>query len=136
MFPRVDGLRSIEFGMPGTSRETLVGLVLHGNKRATAGLLKDYEAENEPVEHVGELLAMPDNDGTHVGTLRVTRAEVLRFADVPDEFALAEAEGDLDAADFRASHLAYWSATGETVTDDTLVVTLYFDLLPEFVRHA
>jgi hypothetical protein len=69
MFPRVDGLRSIEFGMPGTSRETLVGLVLHGNKRATAGLLKDYEAENEPVEHVGELLAMPDNDGTHVGTL-------------------------------------------------------------------
>ncbi|MFN5650113.1 MAG: ASCH domain-containing protein [Actinomycetes bacterium] len=136
MFPRVDGLRSIEFGMPGTSRETLVGLVLHGNKRATAGLLKDYEAENEPVEHVGELLAMPDNDGTHVGTLRVTRAEVLRFADVPDEFALAEAEGDLDAADFRASHLAYWSATGETVTDDTLVVTLYFDLLPEIVRHA
>ena len=136
MFSRIDGLRSIEFGTPGTSRETLVNLVLHGNKRATAGLLKDYEAENEPVEHVGELLAMPDNDGTHVGTLRVTRAEVLRFADVPDEFALAEAEGDLDAADFRASHLAYWSATGETVTDDTLVVTLYFDLLPEIVRHA
>lgn len=74
---------------------------------------------------------MPDNNGTHVGTLRVTRVEVLRFADVPDEFALAEAEGDLDAADFRTSHLAYWSATGETVTDDTLVVMLYFDLLPE-----
>ena len=136
MFPRIHGLRSIEFGTPGASRETLVNLVLHGNKRATAGLLKDYEAENEPVEHVGELLAMPDNDGTHVGTLRVTRVEVLRFADVPDEFALAEAEGDLDAADFRASHLAYWSATGETVTDDTLVVTLYFDLLPEIVRQT
>lgn len=136
MFPRIDGLRSIEFGTPGTSRETLVGLVLHGNKRATAGLLRDYEAENEPVELEGELLAMVDNNGTHVGTLRVTRVEVLRFADVPDEFALAEAEGDLDAADFRASHLAYWSATGETVTDDTLVVTLYFDLLPEIVRHA
>lgn len=136
MFPRIDGLRSIEFGTPGASRETLVNLVLHGNKRATAGLLRDYEAENEPVEHVGELLAMVDNTGAHVGTLRVTRAEVLRFADVPDGFAVAEAEGDLDAADFRASHLAYWSATGETVTDDTLVVTLYFDLLPEIVRHA
>lgn len=134
MFPRIDGLRSIEFGTPGTSRETLVGLVLHGNKRATAGLLKDYEAENEPVEHVGELLAMPDNNGTHVGTLRVTRVEVLRFADVPDEFALAEAEGDLDAADLRASHLAYWSGVGEHVDDDTLVVTVYFDLLPETVR--
>jgi hypothetical protein len=49
---------------------------------------------------------------------------------VPDEFALAEVEGDLDAADFRASHTAYWEAVGTPVTDDTLVVQLYFDLLP------
>lgn len=131
MFPRVDNLRSIEFGTPGESRSRLVDLVLHGNKRATAGLLSEYEAEGEPIEHVGELLAMLDNEGMHVGTLRITRVEVLRFADVPDEFALAEAEGDLNAADFRASHLAFWSRVGESVDDDTPVVTLYFDLLPE-----
>ena len=136
MFPRIDGLRSIEFGTPGKSRETLVNLVLHGSKRATAGLVDDYAVENEPVEHVGELLAMVDNDGIHVGTLRVTRVEILRFADVPDEFALAEAEGDLNAADFRASHLAYWTGVGETIDDDTKVVTMYFDLLPEIVRPA
>jgi len=100
MFPRVDNLRGIEFGTLGTSRETLVNLVLHGNKRATAGLLSEYETEGEAVEHVGELLAMVDNNGHHVGTLEVTRAEIVRFADVPDEFALAEAEGDLDASDF------------------------------------
>ena len=136
VFPRIDGLRSIEFGTPGKSRETLVNLVLHGSKRATAGLVDDYATENEPVEHVGELLAMVDNDGIHVGTLRVTRVEILRFADVPDEFALAEAEGDLNAADFRASHLAYWTGVGETIDDDTKVVTMYFDLLPEIVRPA
>jgi uncharacterized protein YhfF len=134
MFPRVDGLRSIEFGTPGPSRENLVNLILHGDKRATAGLRRDYDIEGEEVEHVGELLAMLDNDGTHVGTLRITRVEVLRFADVPDEFALAEAEGDLNAADFRASHLDYWTKAGEHVDDDTLIVTLYFDLLPEIVR--
>ena len=134
MFPRVDGLRSIEFGTPGASRANLVNLVLHGAKRATAGLRRDYDAEGEDVEHVGERLAMLDNDGRHVGTLRITRVEVLRFADVPDEFALAEAEGDLNAADFRASHLEYWTGVGEQVDDDTLVVTLYFDLLPEIVR--
>lgn len=117
--------------MPGPSREHLVNLVLHGNKRATAGLLSEYEFEGEPVEDVGELLAMLDNQGQHVGTLRVTRAEILRFADVPDEFAKAEAEGDRDAADFRASHLAYWTRAGEHVTDETLVVTVYFELLPE-----
>lgn len=134
MFPRVDGLRSIEFGTPGSSRENLVNLVLHGSKRATAGLLHDYAKEGEPVEHVGELLAMVDNTGLHVGTLRVTRVEVLRFADVPDELALAEAEGDLNAADFRASHTAYWTGVGEQIDDDTKVVTIYFDLLPEIHR--
>lgn len=134
MFPRVDGLRSIEFGTPGSSRENLVNLVLHGSKRATAGLLHDYAKEGEPVEHVGELLAMVDNTGLHVGTLRVTRVEVLRFADVPDEFSLAEAEGDLNAADFRASHTAYWTGVGEQIDDDTKVVTIYFDLLPEIHR--
>jgi uncharacterized protein YhfF len=129
MFQRINGMRTIEFGTPGPSREKLVNLVLHGEKRATAGLLtSDYEAEGEPIEHVGELLAIVDNDGTHVGTMQVTRCEVLRFADVPDEFALAEAEGDLNAADFRASHLAYWTRVGETVTDDTLIVTVYFDM--------
>jgi len=129
MFQRINGMRTIEFGTPGPSREKLVNLILHGEKRATAGLLtSDYEAESEPIEHVGELLAIVDNDGTHVGTIQVTRCEVLRFADVPDEFALAEAEGDLNAADFRASHLAYWTRVGETVTDDTLIVTVYFDM--------
>ena len=128
-------MRTIEFGTPGPSREKLVNLILHGQKRATAGLLiGDYEAEGEPIEHVGELLAIVNNDGKHVGTMKVTRVEVLRFADVPDELALAEAEGDMNAADFRASHLAYWTRVGETVTDNTLIVTVYFDLMTEITQ--
>ena len=128
-------MRTLEFGTPGPSREKLVNLILHGQKRATAGLLiGDYEAEGEPIEHVGELLAIVNNDGKHVGTMKVTRVEVLRFADVPDEFALAEAEGDMNSADFRASHLAYWTRVGETVTDNTLIVTVYFDLMPEITQ--
>ena len=129
MFPVINGLRGIEFGTPGESRQKLVDLILYGNKRATAGLLSEYETENEPLEHVGERLAVLDTNGNHVGTLEVTRVEVLRFADVPDEFACAEAEGDLDASDFRASHLAYWTRVGERVTDDTMIVTVYFTLV-------
>jgi uncharacterized protein YhfF len=130
MFPVINGLRSVEFGTPGESREKLVNLILHGNKRATAGLLKEYEDEGEPIEHIGECLAMVDNNGDHVGTLKVTRVDVLRFIDVPDEFALAEAEGDLNAEDFRRSHLAFWTRVGEHVEDETRIVTIYFDLLP------
>ena len=133
-FPVVDSLRSIEFGTPGESRARLVDFIINGNKRATAGLLHDYTEEGEPVEHVGECLAMVDNDGKHVATLRVTRVEITRFADVPDAFALAEAEGDLNASDFRASHLEYWTRAGEVITDDTQVVQVYFDLLPHRLR--
>jgi uncharacterized protein YhfF len=128
-FPVVNGLRAMTFGTPGELRRRLTDFVLHGNKRATAGLVKEYTEEGEPIEHVGELLALVDDEGGSVGTLLVTRVEVLRFADVPDEFALAEAEGDLDAADFRASHGDYWTRGGESITNDTEIVTVYFQLL-------
>ncbi len=134
MFKVVDNLRSIEFGTPGESRARLIDFIVNGNKRATAGLLDDYAKESEPVESVGECLAMLDNDNQHVATLRVTRVEVSRFIDVPDEFALAEAEGDLNAADFRTSHSAYWSRIGETITDETQIVQVYFELLTHRLR--
>ena len=134
MFPVVDNLRSIEFGTPGKSRENLVNFIINGNKRATAGLAADYEKEGEEVEFVGECLSMVDNDGKHVATLQVTRVDTTRFADVPDEFALAEAEGDLNAADFRASHLEYWTKVGETITDDTMINQIYFTLLTHRLR--
>ena len=135
MFPVVDDLRSIEFGTPGKSRENLVNFIINGNKRATAGLAADYEKEGEEVEFVGECLSMVNTDGNHVATLQVTRVDVTRFADVPDEFALAEAEGDLNAADFRASHMEYWTKVGETITDDTMINQIYFTLLTHRLRN-
>ena len=135
MFPVVDDLRSIEFGTPGKSRENLVNFIINGNKRATAGLAADYEKEGEEVEFVGECLSMVNTDLHHVATLQVTRVEITRFADVSDEFALAEAEGDLNAADFRASHIEYWTKTGETITDDTMINQIYFTLLSHRLRN-
>jgi uncharacterized protein YhfF len=131
-FPVVNGLRGIEFGTPGTFREELNELVLKGIKRATAGTLEwDYEAEGEPVEVVGEQLAVVNSDGRHIATIEAIRVDVVRFADVPDAFALAEGEGDLSGDDFRASHLRYWSKLGLTITEDTLIVLLYFELIED-----
>ena len=131
-FPIVNGMRSVEFGNPGESREKLISLILDGNKRATAGTLEwDYIAENEPIETVGEKLAVLDNENQHIATIQVTRVEVQRFADVPTEFALAEAEGDLSGDDFRKSHLAYWSKLGLEIKDETEIVLIYFDLIED-----
>ena len=131
-FPRVNGLRTIEFGSPGESRSNLISLILDGNKRATAGTLEwDYLAEDEPIEHVGEKLAVLDNENQQVATIQVTRVEVKKFSEVPDEFALAEAEGDLSGEDFRASHFAYWTQVGLEIKAETEIVLVYFDLVED-----
>jgi uncharacterized protein YhfF len=131
-FPIVNGMRTVEFGIPGESRNKLISLILDGNKRATAGTLEwDYVAENEPIESVGEKLAVLDNENRHIATIQATRVEVKRFADVPTEFALAEAEGDLSGDDFRASHFAFWSKLGLDIKDETEIVLVYFDLIED-----
>ena len=128
-FLRVNGLRSIEFGTPGQMRDRLNNLIINGNKRATAGLLKeDYLDEGEEIEFVGEKLAILDNQQKPIGIVKVTRVKVLDFKDVPTEFALAEAEGDLSGDDFRQSHLKFWNSVGIEILPNTKIVTVYFDL--------
>ena len=76
-FLRVNGLRSVEFGTPGPMRIRLNNLIINGNKRATAGLLKeDYMDEGEEIEFVGERLAILDNDEKQIGIIKVRRVEV------------------------------------------------------------
>ena len=128
-FLRVNGLRSIEFGTPGAMRDRLNDLIINGNKRATAGLLKeDYFDEGEEIEFVGERLAILDNYQKQIGIIKVIRVEVMEFKDVPTEFALAEAEGDLSGDDFRRSHSKFWNSVGVDVKPETKVVTVYSDL--------
>ena len=45
MFPVVNDLRSVELGTPVDSRTNLVNLILHGQKRATAGLFSPSHLE-------------------------------------------------------------------------------------------
>ena len=126
---QLNGLRPLEFGNPGELRTKLVDLVINGNKRATAGALDwDYEP-GESIEVVGEKFAVVDNENQPVATIQITRVEICRFADVPDEFALAEAEGDLTGDDFRKSHFKFWTDCGYAIDDDSKIVLAYFDLI-------
>ena len=123
-FPRSNGLRSLELGSPGEMRDRLNALVLEGRKRATAGVLAEYEEEGEAVEHVGERLALLDSDGQQIATVEVTSVEIAAFSDVPWEFAAAEGEGHRDLDHWRAGHQRFWAADGMPVGDQTPIVML------------
>ena len=129
---RIDGHRLIEFGDDAEMRDRLLDFVFKGNKRATAAMLDyDYE-EDEPVEAVGEIFILVGDDNEPVGKIQVTRVDVVRFDEVPDEFALAEAEGDLTGDDFRKSHREFWEGCGYEVKPESMVVCMYFDLIEKY----
>ncbi|MCU1589975.1 MAG: hypothetical protein JWP11_1231 [Frankiales bacterium] len=129
MWPRVDGLRTLELGHAGEQRDRLNGYVLHGSKRATAGIADEYAEEGEALEHVGERLVLLDNDGAEVGRVEVTGVVVRRFEDVPFEFADAEGEGFASVDDWREGHRRYWEREGRSIGADTQIVCISFDLL-------
>jgi uncharacterized protein YhfF len=125
-WPRIDGLRALELGTPGDMRERLNSLVLAGQKRATAGLLSEYDEEDEVLEHRGEHLALLDSAGQRVATVAVTSVEIAAFSDVPWEFAAAEGEGHRDLEHWRAGHQRFWAGQGTPVLDDTSIVMIRF----------
>ena len=129
MWPRVDGMRAMELGAPGVMRDELNALVLAGAKRATTGLLDEYAEEHEVLEHVGERLALLDNEGLAVAALEITGVEVKAFDEVTWEHAAAEGEGDADLDAWRVVHRRFWSGAGTPVENDTLVVCLAFRLM-------
>ncbi|MEV4117504.1 ASCH domain-containing protein [Micromonospora sp. NPDC049645] len=129
MWPRIGELRALALGTPGELRSTLNTLVLAGVKTATAGRLAEYAEESEELEHVGERLALVDDDDALAGVVEITGVEVVRFADVPWEFARAEGEGDRSIEEWRAGHSAYWARLGTPVDDDTPIVCLRLRLV-------
>jgi uncharacterized protein YhfF len=119
----------MELGYPGPSRAFLNDCVLNGRKRATAGLLSEYRDENEPWEHVGERLVLVDDDQNAVGRIEVTRVEPTTFAEVTWAFAEAEGEGVTDLEEWREQHREFWARSGQSITDETPVLCIYFKLL-------
>ena len=83
---------------PGMATE-LGLLVRDGPKRATASLRSAYE-HGEPIPRAGELSVILDGNGDPLCVIRTTHVEIRRFADVDEEFAWTEGEGDRS--------LAYW----------------------------
>lgn len=103
--------------------------MLNGSKRATAGLLSEYQDENEPWESVGERLVLVDDDLNAVGLIEVTSVEPTTFAEVTWAFAVTEGEGFADLDDWREKHREFWSRIGHQVTDTTPLLCIYFTLL-------
>ena len=95
------------FGLTVEQADGLGRLVLHGPKRATAGLVADFEAEGTPLPQVGDHNVFVLGDGRPGGVLRTTDIRIGPLSSVDAQFAWDEGEGDRSLAYWLEAHRDY-----------------------------
>ena len=96
----------------GDSREMadeLVDLVIHGPKRATAGLLMDVDPQDEPLPEVGIYSIILDGIDRPRCVVRTTEVEVKPLRDADASFAWDEGEGERTLEWWLEAHTSYFT---------------------------
>ena len=116
----------VRFGDSAALADELVGLVLEGTKRATAGLVADFRHDGEPLPRIGGHWIACDGAGVPRAVLRSTELRLGTLASVDDAFAWEEGEGDRTRTTWLATHRRYFARTlaarGQAWDDDLEVV--------------
>jgi uncharacterized protein YhfF len=127
------------FGDSAEMADELGLLVLHGPKRATAGLLQTFEAENEPLPQIDDRSIVLGGDGQSLAVMRTTDLRVGPLSSVDDRFAWDEGEGDRTRAWWLKAHTGFFTrqcvAMNLTFSDDIPVVFERFELVWPTIEH-
>src|SRR4051794_7744674 len=86
------------FGDTPELADELAELVIHGPKRATAGLLAASEADGDAVPVEGGYSVVTDGAGKPVCVIRTSKVVVQRLGNIDAAFAWDEGEGDRSLA--------------------------------------
>ncbi len=92
------------FGDSAELADSLVSLVVAGTKRATAGLVADYEAEHEPLPVVGGHWVVCDAPGQPQVVVRTSDVRLGPLSSVDAAFAWDEGEGDRSLSSWLDGH--------------------------------
>lgn len=131
MFDRIDGLRTLVLGDPGSElQRKLNQLVLSGKKTGTSSVDDgEYSREQESFETVGERQWLVDEFGQPIALIEYTAIEWVPFKDVSWGFVVSEGEGFTSVEHWQESHKAFWSECGIDVNPDTQVICYSFRVL-------
>jgi uncharacterized protein YhfF len=121
------------FGDTAELADELLGLVLHGPKRATAGAVAHYEHDGEPLPRVGDLSVVTDFAGTPRALLRTTAVRIGPLSSVDAAFAWDEGEGDRTREWWLRAHAEFFERVlaplGIPFGDDLPTVFQRFEVL-------
>jgi uncharacterized protein YhfF len=121
------------FGASPAMADTLAGEVLHGPKRATAGLLLEHEHDDEPVPRPGDYWVVLGGQGQPVCVIRTTEVQIKPLNQVDAAFAWDEGEGERTLEWWRQAHRDAFSRRCEEIgvpfSEDLPTVFERFDLV-------
>lgn len=103
------------FGDSVELADELLGLILHGPKRATAGAYDEYVHEGADVPEEGSYTIALDGRGIPRALLRTTDVRVGPLSSVDDQFAWDEGEGDRTRESWLADHNGFFERYLPTV---------------------
>ncbi|MGR3484119.1 MAG: ASCH domain-containing protein [Paracoccaceae bacterium] len=122
----------MEFGDAPAMMDELLGLVLAGPKRATAGLLRDYDGEGW-MPRPGDASVVRDGAGRARAVIVTTQVRVGPLSSVDADFAWDEGEGERTRDWWLAAHESYFrrqaEAEGFDFAPDIETVFERFDLV-------
>lgn len=130
------------FGDSAPLADELLGLVLHGPKRATAALVSDFVHAGEPLPRIGSHWVACDGAGRPRAVLRSVELRIGVAQSVDDAFAWDEGEDDRTRESWLREHRRYWTRTlaarGEAWAEDEPVVFERFRVVwpPELADDA
>ena len=101
-------LEAFHFDDNEPSADALAQLVLAGTKRASAGLVWSFEAASVALPKAGDLSVVTNWAKTPLCVIETRRADIVPFADVSEDFAATEGEGDGSLAYWQRAHWAYF----------------------------
>lgn len=108
-----DRYEVVAFGDSEAMATELAELVVHGPKRATAGLLRDFTLGGEPMPVVGDHVVVVDGRGVPCCIWRTTQVTVKPLIEVDAAFAWDEGEGDRTLDDWLDGHRRYFQRQAE-----------------------
>lgn len=104
----------------GGEPDLLAGLVLAGEKTATASAFPLYAYENEALPETGEYSVVLDSRDQAVCVIQTTKVYIVPFTEVTAEHAFKEGEGDKSLSYWRQVHQQFFS---DCLKEDGMVFT-------------
>lgn len=117
----------------GADPDHLAQLVIDGIKTATCSGYVFYEIENEPLPKVNDYSILLNSDDEPVAIIKTVEVTVQPMNRVPEEFAIAEGEGDRTYQYWKDVHIQFFTEELQKIrrefSEDMLLVCERFELI-------